>query len=170
MPVYEFYCSKCHAIYSFRTAGFDVDKSPRCPDCRSLSLKKQISLFAISKGRDESAGEDGMPEFDEKAMEQAMAAMENEAGALDEENPRDMARFMRKLYDSTGLKLSGGMEEAVRRMEAGEDPDKIEEEMGDVLEADDVLFGSAQAKKLSLAEIKKRFQPPRVDPTLYELD
>ena len=43
---------------------------------------------------------------------------------------------MRKLFDATGLPVAGGMEEALRRMEAGEDPEKIEEDMGEVLEGD----------------------------------
>lgn len=96
-------------------------------------------------------------------------ALEGEASGLDEENPRAMAKFMRKLYETTGLKLGGGMEEAIRRMEAGEDPDKIEEEMGDTLDADEMLFAEKSGSKLNLKAIKKRLLPPRVDETLYDL-
>ena len=45
-----------------------------------------------------------------------------------------MAKMMRKLSDATGMKFGESMEEAMRRMEAGEDPDKIEDEMGDLLD------------------------------------
>ena len=41
---------------------------------------------------------------------------------------------MRKLTDMTGLELGDGMQEALKRMDAGEDPDAIEAEMGDLLE------------------------------------
>jgi hypothetical protein len=44
---------------------------------------------------------------------------------------------MRKLTSMTGLELGAGMEEALRRMERGEDPDQIEAEMGDILESED---------------------------------
>ena len=77
--------------------------------------------------------------------------------------------MMRKLYESTGMKLGDKMEEAIRRMESGEDPDKIEEEMGDFLDEEDPLFGgeptSAKFKGLS-----KKLRPPQVDETLYDLD
>ena len=169
MPVYEYYCSECHAIYSFRSAGFSDTKKPKCPDCGNRKLKKQISMFAISKGRGDDEGSDDFPDIDEAVMEKAMMALEGEASGLDEENPRAMAKFMRKLYETTGLKLGGGMEEAIRRMEAGEDPDKIEEEMGDTLDADEMLFAEKSGSKLNLKAIKKRLLPPRVDETLYDL-
>jgi len=73
---------------------------------------------------------------------------------------------VRRLFDASGLPVGGGMNEALRRMEAGEDPDKIEEEMGDVLEADP--FG-AGAEKGSLAGLRKRLLPPEKDATLYEM-
>ncbi len=41
---------------------------------------------------------------------------------------------MRRLFEATGMPVGAGMEEALRRMESGEDPEKIEEEMGDVME------------------------------------
>ena len=169
MPVYEYYCSQCHTIYNFRVAGFDSSKRPACPKCGRKDLEKQISMFAISSGRGEADDGDEFPGLDEAAMEKAMMALESEAGGLDEEDPRAMAKFMRKLYDSTGLKLGGGMEEAIRRMEAGEDPDKIEEEMGDSLDADGMLFGGEAGRKLDLKAVRKKLLPPAVDSTLYDL-
>ena len=70
---------------------------------------------------------------------------------------------MRKLTSMTGLELGAGMEEALRRMEAGEDPEQIEAEMGDLLEEEDPLLFQGQKKSTS----HKR--PPRKDDTLYEL-
>ncbi len=77
-----------------------------------------------------------------------------------------MAGLMRKLYDATGLQLGPGMEEAIRRMEAGEDPDQIEEEMGDLLEDEDPFSLSG---KPDLKRLRSRLAPPQVDETLYEL-
>lgn len=170
MPVYEYYCSPCHTIYNFRSAGFDAKKKPACPDCGNKKLEKQISMFAISKGRGEGDGDDDFPDLDETAIEKAMMALENEASGLNEDDPRSMAKFMRKLYDSTGLKLGDGIDEAIRRMEAGEDPDKIEEEMGDVLDADDMMMaGQSGNRKIDLQAVKRKLLPPKVDKTLYDL-
>ena len=65
-----------------------------------------------------------------------MEALASDLDSLDENDPRQGAQLMRKLFSATGMPVGGGMEEALRRMEAGEDPEKIEEEMGDVLEQD----------------------------------
>jgi putative FmdB family regulatory protein len=168
MPIYEFYCSDCHTVFSFLSRTVNTSKRPDCPKCGRARLARKASSFAISKGRAETDGEDeGLPDFDETKMEQAMAAIAQEAEGMSEEDPRQMARLMRKLYDSTGLQLGEGIEEAIRRMEAGEDPEKIEEELGDVMETDDPLLGGG-GKKLSRA-LRRRLRPPSVDDTLYEL-
>ena len=86
--------------------------------------------------------------------------------AVDEENPRQMAGLMRKLGERTGLRWGDAMEEAMRRMEAGEDPDAIEAEMGDLLEGDDISFDRAQA---DVRQVVRKLRPPQVDETLYEL-
>jgi len=57
-------------------------------------------------------------------------------------------------------------------MEAGEDPEKIEAEMGDVFEQDP--FGGLGEKGpedagRGLAGLRRRLLPPAVDPELYEM-
>lgn len=169
MPVYEYYCAACHTIYNFRVASFDTKKKPKCPDCGAKKLEKKISMFAISKGRAEGDADGDFPDIDEAAMERAMLALEGEASGLDEEDPKAMAKFMRKLYDSTGLQLGGGMEEAIRRMESGEDPDKIEAEMGDSLDDEEMLFARKPGGSIDLNAVRKKLLPPKVDETLRDL-
>lgn len=168
MPIYEFYCPDCHRILSFLSRRVDTRKRPACPRCGSTGLTRRAAAFAISKGRPEPAegAGDDMPDFDEERLARAMESLAGEAEGLDEENPRQAAHLMRRLFDASGLPVGAGMDEALRRMEAGEDPDKIEEEMGDVLEADP--FG-AGAEKGSLAGLRKRLLPPEKDATLYEM-
>ena len=86
---------------------------------------------------------------------------------MDEDDPRQAARLMRKLYGATGMELGSGMEEAIRRMEAGEDPDQIEQDLGDVLEQEDPFAG--MGAKAGLKGFRQRFLKPGVDETLYEL-
>jgi hypothetical protein len=66
-------------------------------------------------------------------MERAMAKLERQMEGLDENDPRQMGRFMRHMMKETGMDFDAEMETAIRRLEAGEDPERIEEEMGDVL-------------------------------------
>ncbi|HUU92135.1 MAG TPA: hypothetical protein VM238_13110 [Phycisphaerae bacterium] len=50
---------------------------------------------------------------------------------IDENNPRQVAAAMRRLSAPSGEPLDPAMEEAVRRLEAGENPEKVEEAMAD---------------------------------------
>ena len=165
MPIYEFYCSDCHRIFSFLSRKVGGSRRPACPRCDRPRLERRVSRFAISKGRSEP-DQGGLPDIDEARLEQAMASMAGEADEINEDDPRQMAGLMRKLYDATGLQLGQGMEEAIRRMEAGEDPDQVEEEMGDLLEGEDPFTFDGQS---GLKGLRRRFKPPEVDETLYEL-
>jgi len=193
MPIYEFYCQRCHTIYNFFSRTINTSKRPSCPRCGRPRLERRVSRFAISKGlseptSDSSAEDDDLPlppGVDEAKLERAFMELADEAEHLDEENPRQMASLMRKLFDKTGLPLGEAMQEAIRRMEAGEDPDQIEEELGDQLEQEEEsLFGqadqpAAESKssskpaatqpKRTLRELRNRLLPPRVDETLYDL-
>jgi len=67
-------------------------------------------------------------------MERAMMEFERDMEHVDENNPKHMAHMMRKMKD---LMPAGSvpkeLDVAIKRLEAGEDPEKIEEDMGDVL-------------------------------------
>lgn len=165
MPIYEFYCHKCNTVYNFFSRSVNTEKIPNCPACKRVKLKRQMSVFAkISGGKDEGSEDGSMPPIDESRMEKAMAMLASEADKISEDDPRQAADLMRKLSKATGMNMGPAMEEALRRMEHGEDPEAIEAEMGDLLESEEpFLFDSSQGKKGS----KK--PKPRVDETLYDL-
>ena len=169
MPIYEFYCADCHTVFSFFSRTINTEKRPACPRCKRPKLERRMSRFAISRGRSEPSGsgpDEDFPDLDEAKMERVMGELAREAEGMDEDDPVQAARMMRKLYDSTGLPLGKGIEEAIRRMEAGEDPDKIEEEMGDLLEGEDPLLGE---KPGGLRNLARKLKAPEVDETLYDL-
>ncbi len=170
MPIYEFYCSRCHMVFNFFARRPDTTKRPACPKCQRPKLDRKMSRFAISKGRAEPSegNEDLPPGFDEAKMEAAMAELAQEAEGINEDDPRQMARMMRKLFDSTGMQPGESMEEAMRRMEAGEDPDKLEEEMGDLFDSDDMPLGDPGGGR-KLGGLTRKLRPPAVDDTLYDL-
>jgi hypothetical protein len=128
-------------IFNFLSKRIDPDRLPVCPKCGNKKMTKQMSRFAMSRGLKEPAaksepetGEPPMPDFDDPRMERAMMEMEKDMEHLDENNPKHMAHMMRKMKD---LMPPGTMPKeldvAIKRLEAGEDPEKIEEDMGDVL-------------------------------------
>ena len=167
MPVYEFYCPDCHTIFNFFSRRVNTNKRPQCPQCRRPELERRVSRFAVSKGRREAEGDDNMPDIDESHMERAMQALASEAEGLDENDPRQAARMMRKLSAAMGTNLGSGMEEAIRRMEAGEPLDQIEADMGDLLDGEDP-FGVFETKR-SGKPVQQSSPRPQVDHTLYEL-
>jgi hypothetical protein len=89
----------------------------------------------------------------------------SEADKIDEDDPKQAANLMRKLSDMTGIKLGDGMDEALRRMEKGEDPEQVEAELGDILEEEDPF--SLSGKK-GMRNKTKRTEPFK-DETLYDL-
>lgn len=163
MPVYEFYCDDCNTIFSFFSKTVNTKKRPKCPRCKKKTLKRQMSAFARIGTAEEQGGEDDLP-IDESKMEKAMALLAKEADGIREDDPRQAAQLMRKFTDATGASLGPGMEEALRRMEAGEDPEQVEAEMGDLIEQEEPFI--FEGKKGS-GGIKK--PQPRKDETLYDL-
>jgi putative FmdB family regulatory protein len=162
MPIYEFYCEGCNIIYKFFSRRINTERIPDCPQCKDIKLKRRISLFAtVSKDRSEREAD--IPNFDEKKMEKALASLAGEAEKLNEDDPRQAAHLMRRLTEATGLKMGPGMEEALRRLERGEDPEKIEEEMEDIFDEEEPFtFEERQRGKV-------KGPAPRIDETLYEL-
>ncbi len=121
-----------------------------------------MSTFARVKGAKGNSDLDDSP-VDEAKMEKAMDLLAREAEGINEEDPRQAANLMRKFTDATGVILGPSMEEALRRMEAGEDPEQVEAEMGDLLEEEEpFIFGENKGRGIKRAK-------PRRDETLYEL-
>ena len=115
-------------------------------------------------GKAKEPSEEGMPDIDETRMERVLGELAQEAEHVDEDDPRQMARMMRKLTEKSGLPLGEGMEEALARLEAGEDPEQVEKEMGDLLEGEESLAMLGQKGKKG-----GRKAPPKRDETLYDL-
>ena len=163
MPIYEFYCDDCNMIFNFFSKSINTRKRPNCPKCNKKKLSRQMSAFAITGRASEDGDMDDLP-FDESKMEQAMQMLAGEAENINEDDPKQAADLMRKLSNMTGMELGAGMEEALQRMESGEDPEQIEAELGDVLENEDPFIMAAKKGGSSA----KRPAPTR-DETLYDL-
>jgi hypothetical protein len=187
MPIYEYYCAENHTIYQFYAKTLAQGKlTPRCPDNPKFKLRKLVSAFAVTSGgkKDEPAEFKPAPSPGDTAedarMEAAMGAMEKEFSGVDENDPRAMARMMRKMSEMTGEKIDGEMEEVVRKLEEGADPESLEAQLGGAEGpggedgmGDDMGMGGEQAKPADPKERKHRFKarrPLRRDPNLYDYE
>ena len=175
MPIYEFYCADNHKIYSFLARSLRyADLKPRCPDNPKLRMERMISNFSFTGRAKEKAAMPGDAMPDDPRMEAAMAEMEREFGGMDSENPdpRQLARMMRKMSALTGDKVPAPMEEMMSRMEAGEDPEKLEQEFGGALDEFDP-GGSAEGETGEKQSLGNRLRAlrnrPVRDPMLYEM-
>jgi len=140
MPIYEFACPSCRVVFNFLSKRVNPQHLPTCPKCGNKRMLKQMSGFATPRGAKEPAesgvGEGGepMPDFDDPRMMRAMGELERDMEHMDENNPRHMAHMMKKMKDIMPAgSVPKELDVAIKRLEAGEDPEKIEEDMGDVL-------------------------------------
>jgi putative FmdB family regulatory protein len=163
MPIYEFYCSKCNTIYNFFSRSINTGKTPKCPKCKEASLTRQMSMFAaITGGGKSEESAELFTGIDERIMEKELARFAGAAEAIKDDDPRTAAQMIRKLSEATGLKLGDGLQDVFERLAKGKDPDKMDEEIGNMVSAEDP-FGEKQSKKTA---VKRK---PQVDDTLYEL-
>ena len=186
MPIYEYYCPQNHTIYQFYAKTLAQGKRvPRCPDNPKFPLRKLVSAFAVTSGgkKDEVAEmKPSAPPGDaaeDARMEAAMGAMEKEFSRVDENDPKAMARMMRRMSELTGEKIDGPMDEVVRKLEEGADPDSLEEQMGgeapcSMPDPYEDGMGGPPAEPKDPREPRHRFKarvlPPRRDPKLYDYE
>ena len=79
----------------------------KCEHCGSAKLVRLISRVAV--GRSSSGSPD---DFDESML-----------ADVDENDPRSMAKFARRMRDEMGEDLGPDFDQAIEQMEAGEMPD-----------------------------------------------
>lgn len=130
MPIYEYGCYDCHKRVNvfFRTFTDAATKTATCPRCGGVKLKRLVSKVAVVRS--------------EESRLESLADPTNLAG-LDENDPKSMARWMRKMSSEIGEDLGQEFDEVVSRLEAGEDPESIEQsmpELGGAGAADDDWF------------------------------
>jgi len=164
MPIYEFYCADCHTLFNFFSAVIDTTTRPQCPRCKRPDLERRPARFATLKHQGDEEP-DPLGGLDENRLAGVMESMMGELGDLEEnEDPRRLARLFRRFGDASGLQFGPRMEEMMSRLEAGEDPDRLEEEMGDDFDDDSLEeFFRLRQRGGNLG------RNPAVDDTLYFL-
>jgi len=110
VPIYEFRCSSCRRRTSVFTRSIGAPAGVVCEHCGSSDISRLMSRVAIHRSEGDSF--DG---FDESSL-----------GDVDENDPRSMARWVRKMSRQMGEPLDADMEADLERMEAGEMPDDLD--------------------------------------------
>ncbi len=131
MPIYEYGCYDCRKRVNvfFRSFSEVETKEATCPRCGGTHLKRLISRVAFVRS-------------EESRLENL--ADPGSLSGLDENDPKSIARWMRKMSSEMGEDLGSEFDEVVDRLEAGENPEAIEEsmpELGGAGGADDDWFG-----------------------------
>lgn len=169
MPLYEFYCKPCHTVFTFHSVRVNTTTIPGCPQCGE-PLKREVSGFACltqDQGSDPDAY--AMP----GEMERVISSMDERVRNIDLEggNPREAASVIRAMAAAGGLAFKPEVMEAIRRIEAGADPEQVDLEFGEVLESDDPFadFSDSESKvSVNLGRKSLQFAPNR-DPRWYDL-
>ncbi|TFG72271.1 MAG: zinc ribbon domain-containing protein [Anaerolineales bacterium] len=123
MPIYEYRCQNCQRRFSvfWRTFSSAEDAKVVCKRCSSTDIVRLVSRVRVLKS-------------EESRMENL--ADPGSLGNFDEDDPKSMGRFMRKMMKEMGDEtddLGPEFEEVVDRLEAGQDPESIEKDMPDLL-------------------------------------
>jgi hypothetical protein len=188
MPIYEYYCAHNHTVYQFYAKTLAQGKLvPKCPENPRWPLKRVVSQFAFTgRAQEPKADADtpaGADPAEDARMEAAMAAMEKEFDSVDENDPRAMARMMRRMSELTGEKIDGEMEEVVRKLEEGVDPEALEDKLGgdEAGPGEDDPYGmgeggpggapksEAEKKEARMRwKLRRATTAPRRDPKLYD--
>jgi len=110
MPIYEYNCADCKRRVSlfYQTFSAAGAATPICPNCGSLHLSRLVSRVFQLKS------EDAQLEY---------LSNPSSFGDLDENDPKSVARWARKLGQQMGEDLGDDWSEMVDKLEAGEDMD-----------------------------------------------
>lgn len=123
MPIYEYRCQQCQRRFSvfWRTYSAVNEDTVTCKYCKSEQVKRLVSRVRVVRSED-SRMED--------------LADPGAWGDFDENDPKSMGRFMRKMVNEMGDEagdLGPEFDEVIDRLESGQDPEQIEKEVPDLV-------------------------------------
>lgn len=118
MPIYEYRCASCRRRVSLFFRSFDdIPAEPACPRCGGTQLTRLMSRVAVVRSEDSR--------MDDLADPSSLSD-------LDENDPKSLARWMRKMSSEAGEEMPSEFDEVVDRLESGQSPEEIEESMPDL--------------------------------------
>lgn len=117
MPNYEYRCLNCRKKFEVFMAYSDYgSRKVVCPHCQSENVQRRIGRIRVAHS--------------------AESRLENMAdpSSLDglDEDPRSLGKMMREMSKETGEEMGPEFDEVVGRLEAGQSPEQIEQDLPDL--------------------------------------
>jgi putative FmdB family regulatory protein len=112
MPLYEYRCPHCRRRVSVLQSYADYGKKqPVCPQCGGKDLQRVISRVRVARSE-----------------ESRLESLSDPSGLgdVDENDPRSMAKMMRRMGNELGEDMGPEFNETINRLEAGENPEDVE--------------------------------------------
>ena len=103
MPLYEYRCRKCHRRSTVLVRSMSSTVEPSCQHCGSENMRRLISRVIVHKSWGSSM--DWAPDSDFPQ-------------GLDQEDPKQMAQWMRRMQHEMGEEVTPEFEEMVDEMES----------------------------------------------------
>jgi len=117
MPNYSFQCKECNTRFSiFLTYDEYGEKKVQCPNCESMDTTRRLSRIRFARS--------------EESRLDSLADPSQLAGI--EDDPKAMAKLMRKMSSEMGEDIGPEFDEVVDRLDAGQSPEDIERELPDL--------------------------------------
>ena len=121
MPIYEYQCASCgqKARKLWRSFSEADDATLKCPRCGQHRFHRLVSRVAVLRSEESH--------LDDLADPSAL-------GDLDEQDPKSLGRWLRKMSREVGEEMPPEFDEVIDRLEAGQSPEEIEESMPEMAE------------------------------------
>ena len=112
MPIYEYRCGACRRRSSlfYQTFSAAERAEPRCEHCGSADVSRLVSRVAVLKSEESR--------LDDLSDDAAL-------GDVDENDPRSIARWARRMGEQLGDDVGDDFREMVDQLESGEMPDDM---------------------------------------------
>lgn len=105
MPIYEYRCEDCGRRVSVLIRRLDQENEATCPRCGSRKLSRLWSRFAIARSEESRL---------ERLADEASLA------GLDENDPKSVARWVKRMGQELGEDMGEDFEQALEEMEQEE--------------------------------------------------
>jgi putative FmdB family regulatory protein len=114
MPSYDFLCLDCKHCFEVRISFVDYGKSKvACRFCGSSNIQRRIGRIRIARSDDAR-----MEDFDNPESIDSL-----------EQDPKAMGTMLRKMKSQVGQEVGPEFDEVVSRLESGQTPEKIEQDL-----------------------------------------
>ncbi len=118
MPTYEYRCLDCRRRVAIYQTYEEYGRLPVvCPQCGGGRLERRIGRVRFARSEESRLDTLADP---------------GDWGDVDENDPRSVARMMRRMGSEMGEDMPAEFDEVVDRLDAGESPEEIEKDIPDL--------------------------------------